>query len=195
MSINNIAKELKAHAPFTVFGASTGVAIMVIVILGKVPSKISEDIFHIFHPLHIALSALVTTAIFSRYRGRGLRAWLIGYVGSVGICSLSDIILPYLGGVLVGAKIKLHICFIEHWWLVNPSAVIGIIIGHLRPTTKFPHAAHVLVSTWASLFNLTAFGVADWMKLFHFVFLILFFAVWLPCCFSDIVFPLLFVKE
>jgi hypothetical protein len=28
----------------------------------------------------------------------------------------------------------------------------------------------------------------------HFVFLFLFLAVWLPCCFSDIVYPLLFLK-
>ncbi|MEE9583677.1 MAG: hypothetical protein V3W01_03340, partial [Dehalococcoidales bacterium] len=66
---------------------------------------------------------------------------------------------------------------------------------YLRPATKFPHFGHVLLSTWASLFYFTAFGVAEWIPLLPFIFLFLFFAVWLPCCVSDIVFPLLFTRK
>jgi hypothetical protein len=73
-------------------------------------------------------------------------------------------------------------------------AFLGIAIGYLRPVTRVPHALHVLLSTYASLAYFTAFGVAQWLPLLHFVFLFLFLAVWLPCCFSDIVYPLLFLK-
>lgn len=190
-----IVKELKEHIPFTGFGAVSGVILMVIVIVAELPLKACKGIFHIFHPLHILLSALVTTAMLIRHSGNRWGAWLIGYVGSVGICSISDIFFPYLGSVLIGAKIELHICFIEHWWIVPPSAVVGIMIGYLRPITKIPHTCHVLVSTWASSFVLTGFGVVNWFPLLPFVFLILFFSVWLPCCVSDIIFPLLFVRE
>ncbi|MDI6884377.1 MAG: hypothetical protein QMD00_04550, partial [Hadesarchaea archaeon] len=55
--------------------------------------------------------------------------------------------------------------------------------------------AHVLISTLASLFYLMAFGVVDWLPLFPFVFAVLFIAVWIPCCASDIVFPLLFTRK
>ena len=84
---------------------------------------------------------------------------------------------------------------IPKWLLVNPAALVGIIIGYWRPTTKFPHFGHVLLSTWASLFYFTAFGVASWVPLLPFIFLFLFFGVWIPVCTSDIVFPLLFVRK
>jgi hypothetical protein len=187
-----IIKELLRHAPFTSFGAITGIIIMLLAI--HIPSRVSQNIFYIFHPIHVLLSALVTTALFRLYRGKGWRAFLIGYVGSIGIATVSDTIFPYLGGVLLGVEIELHLGFIERWWLVNPLALLGISIGYWKPRTKFPHAGHVLLSTWASLFYLTAFGIANWISLFPFVFLILFLAVWFPCCLSDIIFPLLFIK-
>ena len=122
---------------------------------------------------------------------------LIGYIGSVGIATISDSIIPYLGEIILRMPNRgIHIGFIEKWWLVNPLAIAGVIFAYLKPTTKFPHAGHVLLSTWASLFHiLMAIGgtLNGWSYIIVFVFL--FFAVWTPCCLSDIVFPLLFVKE
>lgn len=193
--IAQIAKELRRHAPFTSLGAATGIAIMSIILLCNVPPKISYTAFYIFHPLHIVLSALVTTAMYKLHtRGKLWMTILIGYTGSIGIATISDAIIPYIGAHLLGIKIPFIIPFIAKWW-INPLAFIGIIVGYGRPTTKFPHAGHVLLSTWASLFNITQYQVtiAGWM--FPFVFLFLFLAVWLPCCTSDIVYPLLFVKR
>ena len=194
--IRHIVAELKDHATFTAMGAVTGIIIMVIVVLGNVPAQISQGAFFIFHPIHVLLSAMVTTAIYKKHGNRKIWAAIaIGYSGSIGIATLSDSIIPYLGGTLLGIEMEFHIGFIEKWWLVNPLALVGIIVGYLRPTTKFPHSGHVLLSTWASLFYFTAFGIAHWIPLLHFVFLFLFLAVWLPCCISDIVFPLLFTSK
>ena len=190
-----IAVELRRHAPFTALGAVSGIVIMVIIVLANVPSRTSELVFYTFHPVHVVLSAIVTTAMYKRYgRGRLWAAILIGYSGSIGIATLSDSIIPYLGGALLSAEMEFHVGFVEKWWLVNPLACLGIAIGYLRPTTEFPHAGHVLLSTWASLFYFAAFGIAKWMPLLPFVFLFLFLAVWLPCCVSDIVYPLLFSR-
>ena len=87
----------------------------------------------------------------------------------------------------------LHLGFIEKWWLVNPLALGGIALALLWPHTKLPHAGHVLLSTWASLFHITmALGnevsFAEGLLIGTFLFL----SVWMPCCTSDIVFPLLF---
>ncbi|MCL0053196.1 hypothetical protein M1M86_01750 [Dehalococcoidales bacterium] len=194
--IKLIAYELVRHIPFTALGATTGIVIMVIMVLANVPAQISYTAYYILHPLHVLLSAVVTTAMFVRYsKGKVWAAILIGYVGSIGIATLSDALIPYLGGALVGIKIEFHIPFIEEWWLINPLALIGIAIGYWKNITKFPHYGHVLLSTWASLFYFAAFGIAHWIPLLHFVFLFLFLAVWLPCCLSDIVFPLLFVNK
>ena len=46
-----IIEELREHAPFTALGAVSGIIIMVIVVLGSVPSHISETAFLVSHPL------------------------------------------------------------------------------------------------------------------------------------------------
>jgi len=196
-----ITSELRRHAPFTTLGAITGIIIMVIIVFGNVlpqVSKVSYTIFYILHPTHVVLSALVTTAMYKKYgNGKIWMAVLIGYLGSIGIATLSDSIIPYLGETLLGLENRgIHIGFIEEWQIVNPAALIGIIIGYLKPTTKLPHSGHVLISTWASLFHIImALGeTVNWVA-FLATFLFLFLAVWIPCCMSDIVFPLLFVKK
>lgn len=197
-----ILKELKSHAPFTVFGAATGIAI---VIFGqKIPRDISYNMFYVFHPIHVLLSALVTTSMYERYKCGFYKGkcniWIllaIGYAGSIGIATLSDSIIPYLGETLLGMPNReIHIGFIEKWWLINPLAIIGIAIAYFKPSTKFPHAGHVLLSTWASVFHIIM-AVGDslnWL-MYGAILVFLFIAVWMPCCVSDIVFPLLFVKH
>jgi len=131
-------------------------------------------------------------------RYRKAKIWvaiLIGWTGSIGIATISDAIIPYLGGTLLHAQMEFHVPFIEHWW-INLLALAGIAIGYWRQTTKIPHFGHVLLSTWASLFYIMAFGIGgDWIPLLPFIFLILFLAVWIPCCMSDIVYPLLFLRK
>ena len=122
---------------------------------------------------------------------------LIGYIGSIGIATLSDSIIPYLGEILLDLPNKgIHLGFIEKYWLVNPLALLGILIACFYPNTKFPHAGHVLLSTWASLFHiiLALGGIINYFFMII-IFIFLFVAVWIPCCLSDIVFPLLFVKR
>ena len=202
-----IFKELRIHSPFTFFGAATGIAIMIL--FQKLPPQVSYNIFYILHPLHVVLSALVTASMYELHKCERIshkcvrgkcNLWIlliIGYIGSIGIATLSDSIIPYLGEVMLGMPHReIHIGFIEKWWLVNPLAVLGVAIACFKPTTKFPHAGHVLLSTWASLFHIimAMAGPLQWYT-YIVVFLFLFFAVWIPCCISDIVFPLLFVKE
>ena len=199
-----IVEELREHAQFTIFGAITGILIMIL--FQRIPSKVSYNIFYIFHPIHVLLSALVTASIYGLHtcgHGKHIKGkcnlWIlliIGYVGSVGIATVSDSIMPYLGEALLRMPNRgIHLGFIERWWLVNPLALIGILIAYFRPGTKFPHAGHVLLSTWASLFHIImAMGQSlSWIS-YIVIFIFLFLAVWVPCCISDIVFPLLFVK-
>ena len=190
-----IAEELKEHAPFTALGAVSGIIIMVVVVLGNVPPHISQTAFYVALPLHVMLSALVTTAMYIRYRKAKIWvAVLIGWTGSIGVATISDAMIPYLSGTLLNAHMEFHVPFIEEWW-INFLALAGIAIGYWKQTTKIPHFGHVLVSTWASLFYFTAFGVADWIHLLPYVFLFLFLSVWIPCCTSDIIYPLLFVRK
>ncbi|MBN2097608.1 MAG: hypothetical protein JW714_03915 [Candidatus Omnitrophica bacterium] len=197
-----ILAELRHHAPFTIFGAFTGIILMLL--FSRLPQNVSYRLFYVFHPLHVVLSALVTASMYELHKCGQLKTkcnlWIllmIGYLGSVGIATLSDSLIPYLGETMLKMpKRHLHLGFIEKWWLINPLAIIGIAIAYLKPHTKFPHAAHVLLSTWASLFHIimAVNGSLNWFSPLL-IFLFLFLAVWIPCCISDIVFPLLFVKE
>jgi hypothetical protein len=171
-----IVKELKEHMSFTAFGAATG--IILIIFLQKLPPKSSYNIFYILHPIHVFLSALVTASMYNFYQcypskkkcNLGILI-LIGYVGSIGIATLSDSIIPYLGEILLNMPHReIHLGFIEKWWLVNPLALFGIGIAYLKPGQTL---------NW-----FTCIGI----------FIFLFISVWIPCCLSDIVFPLLFVK-
>jgi hypothetical protein len=204
--LRRILNELKAHAPFTAIGAVTGIIVMAIILITDMSASTSEAVFYTLHPLHVVLSALVTTAMYRRYsQGRLWAAILIGYFGSVGIATLSDAVIPFVEGSTLSIGIGFHLPFIEtgafpylgipKWVVINAAAVIGIAIGYWKQFTKIPHSGHVLLSTWASLFYFTAFGTASWVPLLPLIFVFLFLAVWLPCCLSDIVFPLLFVRK
>lgn len=197
-----ILKELKHHMPFTFIGAVTGVIIMIF--FQRLPVKASYNIFYTLHPLHVVLSALATTSMYEFHKCRDYRGkcslpllLVIGYVGSIGVATLSDSLIPYLGETLLRLPNReLHIGFIEKWWLINPLAILGVAIAYFMPATKVPHAGHVLLSTWASLFHIImALNGGLSLPLCIAIFFFLFLAVWIPCCISDIIFPLLFVKE
>ncbi len=200
--LKTILAELKIHAPFTIFGALSGIVLMWV--FRNMPEAMAHRAFYFFHPLHVVLSALVTSSMYRRYKSTNAQfkcnlftLLLIGYFGSVGIATLSDSIIPFLGETLLGLPNRhAHIGFIEQWYLVNPAAIIGVAIGYFWPSTKFPHSGHVLLSTWASLFHvIMALGAEIYWYTYVVISIFLFIAVWLPCCISDIVFPLLFVGK
>jgi len=196
--LSDIPNALKAHAPFTALGALTGIGILAALVYADVSQSTSRTLFWILHPMHVLLSALITASIYRLYARGGLAATvLVGYLGSIGIATLSDSIIPYLGESLLRLPSKgVHLGFIEKWWLVNPLAFAGIAIAWFHPRTKLPHAAHVLLSTWASLFHMTmALGERAGLLSMSLIAIFLFLAVWVPCCTSDIVFPLLFARR
>ncbi|HXK62528.1 MAG TPA: hypothetical protein PLP42_21795, partial [Acidobacteriota bacterium] len=114
----------------------------------------------------------------------------------VGIATASDSLIPYLGEILLDLPNRhAHLGFIEKWWIINPLVLGGIALAWIRPVTRLPHAGHVLLSTWASLFHMTmAMGEQASAVMLVLVVVFLFLAVWVPCCTSDIIFPLLFAR-
>ncbi|MHC4126376.1 MAG: hypothetical protein ACYSRR_08005 [Planctomycetota bacterium] len=222
MSVKQTAKhilfELKGHAPFTFLGAILGIFFMLI--FAKTGWTGNRVLFTIFHPAHVLLSAMVTASMFRLHaiKRHFVLILIVSYFGSVGIATLSDVIIPHIGTHLLRLNIPsqaaldhhenkqanqtdqhdsgLHLGFIEEWYIVNPAAVLGVIIAFFLPRTKFPHTLHVLISTWASSSYLLMSHVSD-MTVYAVVgiFVTLVISTWLPCCISDIIFPLLFVKS
>jgi hypothetical protein len=204
--LKRIGKELWHHIPFTGIGAVTGIAAMFILVQLDVSQRVSEGLFYTFHPLHLLLSAIITTSLYIKNKKSPL--WLtliICYVGPLAIGTLSDAVLPFIEGNTINMAIEFELPFISteimpylglpEWIPVNAAVLIGITIGLFRPKTRLPHMWHIFISTWASLLYFTSFGTADWLPLLPLFLVFLFLAVWIPCCFSDIVFPLLWSEN
>lgn len=229
--VNHILQELKNHIPFTLGGAVLGVVFMLA--FSGVSLPVKQAFFMVAHPGHVLLSALVTASMFklhSKFKSF-LFLLIIGWTGSIGVATLSDIIIPHFFGTqLLGLNIPvhqamhqhtdeqehslhtndtqpiehtcsehshdsshIHFAFIEHWYIVNPAAILGILIAWKFPNTKISHAGHILLSTWASCsYVLMTSAVPIDFALSMALVLVLFISVWFPCCFSDIIFPLFF---
>lgn len=191
-----VFRELKEHAPFTFLGALSGIVLFIL--LKNIPYNTSFKLFYVFHPLHVLLSSFVTASMYRLHKKNPniIVFLLIGFLGPLLIATVSDSIIPYIGETLMHLPHReLHLGFIERWYIVNPVALLGVGLAYFIPNTKFPHSAHILISTWASLFHvMMAIDKAANVYLYSAILLLLFLSDWIPCCFSDIVFPLLFVK-
>jgi len=196
-------KELTHHLPFSILSVIAGLILVGILsfmteMMGvKDPSSNFRELFHIFHPTHILFSAMATTAMFWQKEKRIIKAIVVGIVGSVGICGISDIFIPYLAGYLLGAHMHLHVCIVQHPQLIIPFLVLGVMVGFLVPGNLeksegvvFSHSIHVFISAAASIMYLVGFGVTDWAHRIGAVLIYMVLAVVIPCCTSDIIFPL-----
>ena len=204
--LKHVLFELKEHLPFTVFSA-----IMAMIVVGglmaisftlkeDIIQRRSQNLFHIFHPVHILLSATATSAMFWRHEKRVIKVAIIGFSGSIITCGISDVIIPFCSGMILKNNLEFHLCISDHPLMILPFVTIGIFVGiiameKVEKTTCYSHSGHVFVSSMASILYLIAFGLVDWVNHVGSVFIIIIFAVIIPCCTSDIIFPLLFTKK
>jgi len=190
MNFKLILRELKHHTPFTLIATILAVAITLMVYQKTIPTILFESI----HSAHILASSIVTAAMYYKYKENITNALLIGITGAIIIGSLSDIIFPHLGAILFNLKTEFHLPLIHAPFMIIPIAFFGSLIGIATKYTKLPHLIHVFFSIFASLFYLLMFGITINLLNGIIIFLIVFIAVIIPCCVSDIIYPLLFLK-
>lgn len=193
-NIKLLLHELKHHSPFTLI--ATAIAIIFIILIKYIFSfSLEQEAFEIIHPIHIIASAAVSAGIFYKYKKSFPQALGVGIISAILIGSISDVILPYLGGLIFGLQTQFHLPLINDPLLIIASALIGGIIGIWTGLTKLPHLIHVGLSIFASLLYLLAFSSAFNILAFILVAIIIFVAVLIPCCVSDILFPFFFLEE
>jgi hypothetical protein len=206
--LKNIWEKLSHHLPFTILSVNIGLIIVGFMtflahLVGVEDfSPYSQEMFHIFHPSHLLFSAIATTSMFWQNEKKVIKTVIIGFVGSVGICGISDIVIPYIAGLLMGMKMEWHVCIVEHPMLVLPFVILGILVGfHAHGTLEkqegviFSHSLHVLISSIASILYLISYGMTHWIHSIGTILIYMVLAVAIPCCTSDVVFPLLFVRK
>ena len=194
-----IVVEFLHHFPYSAMGVAAAFGILLwLEKIGWQQAPLLQ--FHVTHPIHLFLSAFVTTAMFWKYEQKIIKGILVGGLGVIPICTASDILFPFLGAQMMGATLPLHICLFEEPVMVLASTGVGIFAGFilvrlLDHVTELTHMLHVLVSSLASLLYLITFDNLLWQNAMAAVFSITLVAVWVPCCLSDIAFPLALTSE
>jgi hypothetical protein len=206
---HHLIGELFCHLPYAIFSAAFGIVILSFITyfsLGidtAMTCKGSRVLFHSFHFMHIAFAATGTLITFFRFSKNILKAIVVGIVSPSFFCSLSDVILPYLGGRMMGVPMKLHICFASELPNVLPFLFVGVINGFILSRhhhdrqgvySVFSHAIHIFISSLASIFYLVSHGCTDWYHYIGIIFLFLIIAVVIPCTMSDVVVPMVFAR-
>ena len=197
-SKNKISKEifheLREHSPFT-FLATLIAILLVAMIKFSLLKEIPGTLFHIMHPAHVFVSAIVSAALFYKYKKNIIQSLLVGVGASIIIGSISDVLIPWLGGGLFKFQTEFHLPLIEETFLIVSTALIGSTLGIILKISKEPHFLHVLLSVFASLFYLTSFSHSLSYIEFLIMVIIVFIAVLIPCCMSDIFFPIILAKS
>ncbi|MBM3214040.1 hypothetical protein FJZ36_03890 [Candidatus Poribacteria bacterium] len=187
-----IRQELAHHLPFTALAVLTTVLVLGLVSQGRTEPW-QESRFEFLHYVHLFASAIATTAVFWRYQRNALLAVGTGAAGSVIFCTLSDIVLPFLGGRLFGLPVSFGLELVESPLLVLGMALGGSLVGfvRLRHLSIYSHSLHVFVSSFASLMYLLTHTSIAWFGWSHAPALVavLVVAVFVPCCMSDLVMP------
>ena len=191
-----ILKELKHHMPFTlVVSLFAGVLVALAFILTLTTSNFLLGSFETIHPLHVLVSAAATAAIYKKYKKSVLGAIVVGAVGAILVGSISDVLLPWVAGNLFSLETVFHLPVVEYPFIILGSAIVGSLFGIYVGLFKLNHSLHVFFSVFASLLYLLAFSVAVNLWIVLAISLIVFLVVYIPCCISDIVFPILFIKK
>ncbi len=191
-----IMHELEHHIPFTFLASLIAIVIMFIVYFTNLSLSLNTQLFfEIAHPLHILVSVVVSSAIFYKYQKNFILAFCIGIISGLLFGILSDILFPYFGGLIFGLHPHFHFPLFESPILILSISVIGSLIGISFKITKLPHFLHVFLSVLASMFYLLAFIEPTNILALILSLIIVFIAVLIPCCLSDIAFPLFFIRK
>lgn len=189
---SEILTELKEHIPFTLAATLFSIIIISFLLIKQNFISYAVSMFYIFHPLHILFSSIVSSAIFYNHTKKILPAIIVSIFVSLFIGSVSDVFLPYLGSSLFKIPISFHLPALENPLLIFGASLVGAFTGIAIRKTKFPHFLHVFISVFASLLYIFAYSTNFSTITLFLIFIITSVSVIIPCCLSDIVFPMLF---
>ncbi len=204
---HTLTGELICHLPYAIFSVAFSLGVLSFMSVGQAgPQQMRATanlLFHSFHFMHIVFAATGTLITFLRFSRNIFMALLVGIFSPAIFCMLSDAILPYLGGRILGVPMSFHLCFVSELPNVLPFLFVGILNGFVMSRhyenrqglySLFSHTVHILVSSLASLFYLVSHGFVNWYASIGMVFLFLIGAVVIPCTLSDVVIPMMVAK-
>ncbi|MEX0939821.1 MAG: hypothetical protein WDZ41_00500 [Candidatus Babeliales bacterium] len=208
----SLIEELICHLPYAIFSVAVGLIIlsfMTVFGLSNVDQNHSHcgglhALFHSFHFLHIVFATSGSIVMFSRFSNNIVKGFVVSLASALFFCTLSDIILPYLAGRILGVSMHFHICLVSEINNVIPFLGIGLLNGLVMSKHKSSvkgffsiliHFSHILTSSLASLFYIIAEGYTNWYQNMGLLFILLVIAVVIPCTFADVIVPVFFARS
>lgn len=203
--------ELICHLPYAIFSVAIGLIVLSFLTFfgltsghGSSHSHGLHVLFHSFHFLHIIFATTGSLVTFSRFSNNMVKGVIVSLISALFFCTLSDVILPYAAGRLLGVSMRLHICLISELHNIIPFLGVGLLNGfimtkHETSTKGFysvgSHFAHILTSSLASLFYIVGEGFIHWVDKMGLLFILLIVAVVIPCTFADVIVPISFARS
>jgi len=200
--------EIVCHLPYAIF--SVAMAMIVLSFLTFIDTSmqvgkksITYGLFHNFHYLHLLFAATGTMLTFRKYSKNVVAALAVGFIVPAVFCTISDTVLPYIGGRMMNLDMHFHWCFIKHLDVVLPFVLVGMLNGWVMSYHKSSrqlfysvgfHFSHIFISSMASILYLVSFGFTHWYKSMGLVFIYIILVVLIPCTLSDIVVPMVCAK-
>ena len=198
--------ELVHHLPYSIF--SVAMCLSVLALLNYTTCGVTDPwcirhsagvLFHCFHFLHIVFAATGSMICFFRFSKNLIRGIFVGIFTTMVFCTLSDMVLPYLAGRLLGVQMNFHVCFFSELRNVVPFLCVGLLNGLIMGRyhnakgsfySVFSHFIHILISSFASTFYIVSHGLINWYSVIGMLFVFLVIAVVVPCTLSDVVVPI-----
>lgn len=213
---HTVVEELLCHLPYAIFSVALAMVFLSFIGIsdagaahacadacGHNHGSMAYRLFHNFHYLHLLFAGTGTILMFRKYSKNVVQGLAVGIIVPALFCTLSDAILPYIGGKIVNLNMELHWCFLQHLDTVLPFLLTGVLNGWVMSTHEKSrqlfyslgfHFFHIFISAMASVLYLVSFGFHNWWEQMGFVFIYMIGAVLIPCTLADIVVPILFAR-
>jgi hypothetical protein len=206
----SLLSELICHLPYAVFSVALGLIVLSFLAFfglnngAAAGKKGLHALFHSFHFLHIIFAATGSLVTFSRFSNRIFKGIIVSLFSALFFCTLSDIILPYLAGRILGVSMHFHICLYSEMHNIIPFLIVGLLNGFIISQhdassksfySKGSHFAHILASALASIFYAVGEGFSTWNEQMGLLFVVLIIAVVIPCTFADVIVPVFFARS
>jgi hypothetical protein len=193
---NIFIDELSTHWKFTAGAVVISALIISVLKVQYFPEAApeTESLFEGFFISHLFFAALTPASLLSKYKSSLWLGIIVAILTSSITCTLSDIILPYLGGKVLGYNMHFHVCIIEEpvvsWSFIIVGAVLGYALSRfVRRLSRFTHGLHIFLSSTAAGMYLITYGVSV-ISVKALLFLpILIVSVLIPCVMNDIGVP------
>ncbi|MCK4264902.1 hypothetical protein KAW80_00930 [Candidatus Babeliales bacterium] len=199
----SLKEEIISHIPFAILSVALSIIALSLLTYRTLEVDAAKKLFHVFHYLHLLFSGTGVVLIFRKYSNNVPMALLSGFLVPAIFCTLSDSIMPFIGGLYLGLDMHFHWCFIHHLGSVLPFLTFGVLNGfvigrHAEGKSLFysagSHFFHIFISAMASILYFYGFGFDQWYNQIGFIFVYLIIAVLVPCSLADIVVPISFAK-